>query len=61
MKWALIKLLKVKTIVTLVMTVALIVMLLGNYEPSKELLSLYCTSYGAVMAYYFSRKERDDP
>jgi len=59
MKDALIQLLKVKTIVTLLMTVALIVLLLGDFEPSKELLSLYCTSYGAVMAYYFTRKDGD--
>lgn len=59
MKDALIRLLKVKTIVTLVMTIALIVLVLGEYEPSERLLTLFCTSYGAVMAYYFSRKGGD--
>lgn len=52
-------LLSVKSIVTLTMTAILAWMLLARIEPSKELLSLYCTTYGAVMTYYFNRKEDD--
>lgn len=57
MKWILAQLLKVKSIVTLLMTAALVVLLFTPIEPSKELLSLFCTSYGAVMTYYFTRKD----
>ena len=55
------KLINVKTIVTLSLTGVLIVMLLGEYNPSKELLALYCTSYGAIMAYFFTKKDKDEP
>ena len=57
MKWILAQLLKVKSIVTLIMTAALVALLFTPIEPSKELLSLFCTSYGAVMTYYFTRKD----
>ena len=50
-------LLCVKSIVTIVMTALLAAMLLGGVDPSKELLSLYCTTYGSVMTYYFTRKD----
>lgn len=57
MKERLAKLIDVKSIVTLVMTFGLVVMLFGKFEPSKELLALFCTSYGSVMTYYFTRKD----
>ena len=57
MKNALIALLKVKSLVTLAMTAALVVLLFSNAEPPKELLSLYCTTYGAVITYFFTRKD----
>lgn len=53
-------LLSIKSIVTIIMTVILAVMLLGNYDPPKELLSLYCTSYGAVLAFYFSKPDNNN-
>lgn len=53
-------LLSIKSVVTVIMTVVLAVMLLGNYQPPQELLTLYCTSYGAVLTYYFTRKDKDD-
>lgn len=57
MKERLHNLLCVKSIVTILMTVLLAVMLLTKIDPPKELLSLYCTTYGSVMTYYFTRKE----
>lgn len=52
------KLLEVKSIVTIIMTVILAVMVLcPNVDPPKEVLALYCTSYGAVLTYYFTRKD----
>lgn len=50
-------LLCVKSIVTIALTVILLVLLLGHYEPPDELLTLYCTSYGAVLTYYFTRSD----
>jgi len=55
------KLINTKTIVTLGLTAVLIVMLLGEYNPSKELLALYCTSYGAITTYFFTKKDKDEP
>ena len=51
------KLIDVKSIVTLIMTVALVVLLFAGIDPPKELLALYCTSYGAVITYFFTRKD----
>ena len=40
------------------MTVGLIVLLLvPTINPPKEILALYCTSYGAVITYFFTRKD----
>lgn len=58
MKQKLAKLIDVKSIVTLLMTLALVVMLFcPGIEPAKELLSLYCTTYGAVITYFFTKKD----
>ena len=47
----------VKSIVTLVMTCALVVMLFSGATPPSELLALYCTSYGSVITYFFTRRK----
>lgn len=56
MKEKLAKLIDVKSIVTLIMTAALVVLLFAGVNPPQELLALYCTSYGAVITYFFTRK-----
>lgn len=58
MKEKLAKLIDVKSIVTLVMTAALVALLFAGAEPPKELLALYCTSYGAVITYFFTRPDK---
>ena len=60
LKKKLANLLSVKSIVTISMTAILVVMLVGHYEPPDELLSLYCTTYGSVMTYYFTRKDDEN-
>lgn len=50
------KLIDVKSIVTITMTVALITLLFTNISPPKDLLALFCTSYGAVITYFFTHK-----
>jgi hypothetical protein len=52
------KLIDVKSIVTLAMTLEMMVLLLTPVEPSKEILALFCTSYGSVMTYYFTKKDQ---
>lgn len=48
----------VKSFVTIVMTIGLMVLLLiPNINPPKEIVALYCTSYGSVITYFFTRKE----
>ena len=54
------KLIEVKSLVTLSMTGAMIYLLISGVEISKELLMLFSTSYGAVMSYFFNRKESGD-
>ena len=56
-KWA--KLIDVKSIVTLLMTIVLAILLLFNIETSKELLMLFSTSYGAVITYFFTKKKEN--
>lgn len=47
----------VKSFVTVIMTVGLIVLLLiPNINPPKEILALYCTSFGSVITYFFTKK-----
>jgi hypothetical protein len=58
-KERLLKLIDVKSIVTLAMTGALIGMLFSRAEPSKELLALYCTSYGSIVTYFFTKRSSD--
>ena len=56
MKQKLAKLIDVKSIVTLAMTAALIALLFCDADPPEELLALYCTTYGAIVTYFFTKK-----
>lgn len=57
MKENLAKLLEVKSIVTILMTGALVGLLVSGAEVQRELLMLFSTSYGAVITYFFTRKD----
>ena len=50
MKEKIAKLIDVKSIVTLAL-------LFTDRQPPQELLALYCTSYGSIMTYYYTRKD----
>jgi hypothetical protein len=59
------KLIDVKSIVTILMTAVMVYLLVVNTNPAPELLSLYSTTYGAVITYFFTKKsngndEEDD-
>lgn len=57
MKEKIAKLIDVKSIVTLAMTAGLLALLFTDKQPPQELLALYCTSYGSIMTYYYTRKD----
>lgn len=59
MRERLTKLVDVKSIVTLMMTFGLVFMMVTGIKPSQEVLSMYCTAYGSVMTYYFTRKDTE--
>jgi hypothetical protein len=51
------KLIDVKSIVTIAMTGTMIALLVGVFNPPKEMLALFSTSYGAVITYFFTKKQ----
>lgn len=51
------KLIDVKSIVTLAMTAAMILILTGIFNPTREAFGLFSTVYGSVITYFFTRKE----
>lgn len=53
------KLIDVKSIVTLAMTFAMILMLTGVFKPSTEVFGLFSTVYGAVITYFFTKKNTE--
>lgn len=52
------KLIEVKSLVTLTMTAVMAALLLGQFDPSKEMLALFSTAYGAIITYFFTRKDK---
>lgn len=47
----------VKSFVTVVMTLGLVALLfIPNLNPPTEIIALYCTSYGSIMTYFFTKK-----
>lgn len=53
------KLVDVKSIVTLAMTGALIALLFWPSAVNPEAQNLFCTAYGAVITYFFTKKEQE--
>lgn len=51
----------VKSFMTIIMTIGLIALLfIPDINPPKEILALYCTSYGSILTYYFNRKKEEN-
>ena len=48
-----------KSFVTVIMTIAMVVLLFITYEVNKEVLMLFSTSYGAIMTYFFNKKDKN--
>ena len=49
-------LIDVKSIVTLAMTGAMIALLFAPAQPNGETQSLFCTAYGAIITYFFTKR-----
>lgn len=50
----------VKSFVTVVMTLGLIALLfVPNLNPPTEIVALYCTSYGSITTYFFTRTKKE--
>ena len=60
MKNKLLKLLEVKSIVTILMTISMVLLLTGVFNPPDYVFALYSTSYGAVITYFFTKKNDND-
>lgn len=54
------KLIDLKSIVTLLMNIALVIMLFYRQEIDKDILMIFSTAYGSVMTFYFSRNKKGD-
>lgn len=52
----LLKLLDVKSLVTLAMTGAMIALLFSPVDVNQDAVTLFCTAYGAIITYFFTRK-----
>ena len=53
------RLINVKSILTIVMTLFLGILLFYDKEINESILSLFCASYGAIIGYFFSN-EKDE-
>lgn len=51
------KLIDVKSIVTMTMTFAMVLMLTGVFTPPTEVFALFSTAYGSVITYFFTKKK----
>lgn len=51
------KLIDLKSIITVVMTVGMVLMLCGVFTPRAEVFALFSATYSSVMTYYFTKKK----
>ena len=47
-----------KSFVTVLMTIAMVVLLFAPINVNKEVLMLFSTSYGSIMTYFFNKNNR---
>lgn len=54
---------KVKSLITLTLTGVLVAMLVGAFNPSQEFVTLFCTAYGSIITYFFTKQNdtKTDP
>ena len=51
----------VKSFVTVLMTIAMVILLFVPIEVNKEVLTIFSATYGSVMTYFFTKKKTDEP
>lgn len=54
------KLIDVKSIVTLLFAFALVVLLFTGTKVSGELMTLFCTAFGSIITYFFTKKSNSE-
>lgn len=54
------KLIEVKSIVTISMTIAMVLLLTGVFNPPDYIFALFSTTYGAVITYFFTKKDNKE-
>lgn len=54
----LLKLLDVKSLVTLAMTGAMIALLFAPVNVNQDAVTLFCTAYGAIITYFFTKRDQ---
>lgn len=52
------KLIDLKSIITLIMTVVMAFLLLGAFTPQPEVLALFSTAYGSITTYFFTKASK---
>lgn len=50
----------VKSFVTVLMTIAMVILLFAPIEVNKEVLTIFSATYGSVMTYFFTKKKTDE-
>ena len=50
----------VKSFVTVIMTIAMVILLFAPIEVNKEVLTIFSATYGSVMTYLFTKKKTSD-
>lgn len=50
----------VKSFVTVIMTIAMVILLFAPIEVNKEVLTIFSATYGSVMTYFFTKKKQTD-
>jgi hypothetical protein len=54
------KLIDLRSIITLIMNIALVVMLFYREEIDREVLMIFSTAYGSVMTFYFTKDKKGE-
>lgn len=49
----------VKSFVTVIMTIAMVILLFVPFEVNKEVLMIFSSSFGSVMTYFFTKKNEE--
>lgn len=50
------KLMAVRSIITIMLTIGMLLLLSGTWQPNDTVLTLYSTSYGAIITYFFTKE-----